>query len=219
MNITKILSASVLAGAVLLSATACSAPDAGEKSNAGANASATATPTANVDASAVATPSETAAVSDTKAVVDVVNGFYTYVLNKENADDIQKAAESLQGNAAQTGEPTDEQIATLVKNLPEGFKYFDTSSSDLIKNAYGQLYIVSVTNTSDMSIVAPEEAATVEGDTATVDPVKFTMTVDGEKITNGTTSSDPIKLKKNADGAWVMVASSSMSGSGEASSK
>lgn len=202
MKITRILSASVLAGAMLLAGTACSMTE-DKKSESATSAAAQPTQSQGTSSSNASEP---------QAVAATVNGFYAYAFNKENVEDIQKAAQHLNGNAA----PNEEDLKTLIANLPEGFKYFDTSSPELIKNAYGLLLVGAMVGDLKMEITVPEEAVTVEGDTATVDPAKIVMTVDGKKTDNSTSSSDLIKLKKNEAGSWVMVAESTMNGSGEA---
>lgn len=191
MKISKILAVTVIAGAVLLSGTACSGSDMGKKSE--------------ENVSTTAKPSETPAVSDKQAIANVVSGYYGYVFNTDNLISIKKAGEILKGNP----KPTDEDLKVLVTNLPEGFKYFDTSSSTLIKNAYDQLYMTADMNTDKMEIVVPEEAITVKGDTATVNQAKFSVTINGGKIDNSHTTAELMKLKKTGIGSWVIVAAPS----------
>jgi hypothetical protein len=203
MKITRTLSASVLAGAVLLSGTACSMMDMNKKSES--------------SSSATAEPSETQSVETTvdeqQAVADVVNGYYTYVSTPGNLDEVKQAGEPLKGRGATA---SDEELNQLAASLPEGFAYFDTSNPELIKNAYVQLLVgAGVMSVANMDMNTPASAVTVEGDTATVNPALVEMTANGEKVDNSTISSSPIKLKKNETGSWVMIADSAMSGSAE----
>lgn len=203
MKITRILSASVLAGAVLLSGTACSMMDMNKKSES--------------SSSATAEPSETQSVETTvdeqQAVADVVNGYYTYVSTPGNLNEVKQAGEPLKGRGATASE---EELNQLAASLPEGFAYFDTSNPELIKNAYVQLLVgAGVMSVANMDMNTPASAVTVEGDTATVNPALVEMTANGEKVDNSTISSSPIKLKKNETGSWVMIADSAMSGSAE----
>lgn len=208
MKITRILSASVLAGAVLFSGTACSMLDMGKKSESSSSAS--------------AKPSESqsneTAVDEQQAVADVVNGYYTYVSTPGNLDEIKQAGEFLKGRGATASE---EELNQLVDSLPEGFAYFDTSSPDLTKNAYVQLLVgAGIMSAAKMEMNTPPSAVTVNGDNATVDSTKIEVNVNGKKIDiPSSAASKAIKLKKDDLGVWVMVADDSMSGSATATGK
>lgn len=203
MKITRILSASVLAGAVLLSGTACSMMDMNKQSESSSSAEAKPSESQSVET----------AVDEQQAVADVVNGYYTYVSTPGNLDEVKQAGEPLKGRGATA---SDEELNQLVASLPEGFAYFDTSNPELIKNAYVQLLVgAGVMSVANMDMNSPASAVTVEGDTATVNPALVEMTVNGEKVDNSTISSSPIKLKKNETGSWVMIADSTMNGSAE----
>ena len=207
MKITRILSASVLAGAVLLSTTACSVSDMFSEtgsSTASATASAPASPEPSESSQAEET---TDTVSEQEAVAEVVNGYYTYVLMKGNLADIQAAGEPLDGKAT----VTDEELTTLINSLPEGFQYFDVSSPELIRNAYGQLLAggsVGEVAKGVVEIVTPADAVTVDGDRATVNTTLASVTRDGEELntTQDPYAADLLNLKKNDSGSWVMVA-------------
>lgn len=207
MKITRILSASVLAGAVLLSTTACSVSDMFSGTGS-ATASATASAPASPEPSESSQAEETTdTVSEQEAVAEVVNGYYTYVLMKGSLADINEAGEPLDGKAT----VTDEELTTLINSLPEGFQYFDVSSPELIRNAYGQLLAgasVGEVATGVVEIVTPASAVTVEGDRATVNTTLASVTRDGKELN---TTKDPyaaelLNLKKNDSGSWVMVA-------------
>lgn len=212
MKITKILSASVLAGAVLFSGTACSVLDGGKKAEGSPSASASQAPTATESSSPEGQPTETSEApseetSDAavEGVLETVNGYYAFSTDSSSLAKTQAAASALNGKET----VTDEELATLVDGFPEGFKYFDTSSPQLIKNAYIQL-LAGATAGQSMSgtkIVVPAEAVTYDGgDTATVNPTVIIITQNGEIVPS---ESDPyatelINLVKK-DGKWVMV--------------
>lgn len=200
MKITRILSASVLAGAVLLSGTACSMLN-DNKSETKVSASAEAVETANT-------------VSEETAVAEVVNGFYTYVSDPANAATIKDAGEPLRGHGATA---TQEELDNLVASLPEGFAFFDTSNPELIKNAYVQLLLGSgLMGNGKMEASVPDSAVTVTGDEATVDSSQVVVKLDGKEQKSPATAA-PLKLKKDETGTWVMIADSLMGGGGSTS--
>lgn len=197
MKITRILSASVLAGAVLLSGTACSILDMGKKPDASTSASPAPTET---------TSAEIEIVNEGQAVADVVNGYYTYVLMPDSLAEIEQVGDRFDGRS----EVTDEELNELVTSLPQGFQYFDTSNAELIKYAY--ISLLSGASVGDKmpgaELVLPAEAVTVEGDTATVNATMAKISKDGEAIASEADpyAADLINLKKNDSGSWVIVA-------------
>lgn len=199
MKITRILSASVLAGAVLLSGTACSMLD-GKKDEKISSSS-----TAPAESQAVETEEAVEAVDEQQAVANTVNGFYAYVSVPENAEAIKQAGEPLQGRGATA---SDEELNQLAESLPEGFYYFDTSSPDLIKNAYVQLLMgAGVMSSGKMEANVPADVVVVDGDTATIDSTAIEVMMDGEKIdVPSNADAQALKLKKDESGSWVMVA-------------
>lgn len=188
MKINKILSASVLAAAVLLSATACSTTNADHSPEASSSA----------QAKTVANPADRAAITRT------VTDYYSYVSNPSNLAGIEKASDPIQGDGKSA---TNEELQALVEALPLGFKYFDTSSPDLIKNAYVQLTMgARVMSQGAAHLDIPADSVTVEGDTAAVDMSKTKATLNGttiEVLVNSGVSS--LKLKKNDKGSWVII--------------
>jgi hypothetical protein len=198
MKISKILSASVLAGAVLFSGTACAAGSSDDKP-------------AEASASAQVTPSETPtaevtpAVDEREAAARTVNDYYSFVSDPDNLQKIQDAGAPLKGRGATA---TDAELQTLVESLPLGFQYFDTSTADLIKNAYVQLLMgASVMGSANMELTAPADSVTVTGDTATMDTSKIETIVDGKAIDAPANSSFPdLNMKKDDSGNWVMIA-------------
>lgn len=199
MKITRILSASVLAGAVLLSGTACSMLD-GKKDEKISSSS-----TAPAESQAVETEEAVEAVDEQQAVANTVNGFYAYVSVPENAEVIKQAGEPLRGRGATA---SDEELNQLVESLPEGFYYFDTSSPDLIKNAYVQLLMgAGVMSSGKIEANTPADAVVIDGDTATIDSRAIETKLNGEKIdVPSNADTQALNLKKNESGSWVMVA-------------
>ena len=213
MKITKILSASVLAGAVLFSGTACSFIDGGTKTE--SSPSASQDPKSTASESPESEPAETSETSSEEnsdstieGVLETVNGYYAFATDSSSLAKTQEAARPLDGKES----VTDEELATLVAAFPEGFQYFDTSNPQLIKNAYVQLISGAEAGQAmpGTKIVVPTEAVTYDGgDTATVNPTAIIISQNGEIVPS---ESDPyatelINLVKK-DNKWVIVAES-----------
>lgn len=194
MKITRILSASMLAGAVLLSGTAC--------------ASNTPEPTApETSSEQVVSPD---AAKDTTKILTTVNGYYSFIANPENYDKVKASGAELTGKEA-----SDEQLSAMASDFPEGYQYFDTSSSQLIQNAYKAMMLGtgSLRMGDPLTITAPAEAVTVDGDKASLNTTWITVTEKGiTKPTEPESNPDPsdvIDLVKKDDGSWVIVAKES----------
>lgn len=194
MKINRILLASALAGAVLLSATACATQNPDKSSE-----SSTAVQMKTVEDRTAATPAVRAAVAKT------VNEYYAYVSDPSNLPEIEKASEPVKDHAKKA---TNEELNALVDALPTAFKYFDTSSPDLIKNAYAQLTMgARVLSRGKMNLSVPEDAFTVDGDIVTVDVSKTETILNGKKIQAPSNSGMfALKFKKSDAGAWIMIA-------------
>lgn len=206
MKISRMLSASVLAGAVLFSGTACSMLN-NEKED--SNPSIAAQPTDKKPAES-ATPSEaptvktTSVVEEQEAAARTVNDYYSYVSDPSNEAAIEAAGAPLSGRG---GTASAEELKQLTEALPLGFQYFDTSTPDLIKNAYVQLIIgSSIMSKGTMEANVPASAVTINGDTATVDSTDIEIKLNGEKVPMESASSQILKLKKADSGYWVMIA-------------
>lgn len=195
MKISKIISASMLAGAVLLAGTACSANNNETK------------PTASAQTNEQVS---TTTVEDTTNILSTVNGYYSFIASSENYDKVKESGAELVGKEA-----NDEQLSAMASSFPEGYKYFDTSSSQLIKNAYKAMMLGtgSLRTGDPLVITAPAEAVKVDGDKATLNTTWITVTEKG--ITKPTepdlnpNPSDLINLSKKSDGTWVIVAKDS----------
>lgn len=195
MKTAKILYASVLAGAVLFSGTACAANNSQHDNK----------PTVTAQTEASKATEDT----DTANILTTVNGYYSFISNSENYDRVKAAGAEVPGKNA-----TDEQLTALADDF-EGFKYFDTSSSQLIQNAYRAMFLGagSLRMGSPLTITAPADAVTVNGDKATLNTTWITVVENGithpTKPESSPDSSDLINLVKKDDGSWVIVAKDS----------
>lgn len=187
-------------GFVLLSGTACS--------------SATHNPEeTRTSATAQASTGETSSRSteDTDKVLHTVNGYYDFITSSAAKDKVRVAGSSLMGKQA-----TDKDLQDLASNFPEGFQYFDTSSSQLVKDAYTVMSVgtMSLAEQGTIKISAPKESVTVDGDTATLNTTWINVTKNGNILRTTPESSpdisDLIQLVKKSDGSWVIVANSSI---------
>jgi hypothetical protein len=211
MKFTRALPASILMASVMLSASAC-AP-AKEKTPEPST-----TPTIEQSFTPVASPdtqtpapsaSDTSNIDEVAAAASTINGYYSYIANPENMSKIQDAGIPLNGHGATA---TAEELNTLAEALPDGFRYFDTSSPDLIKNAYAQLFVGSkIMNRAAMTVSVPKDAVVISGDEATISSDKTEITVNGK---TGPVPSimgmQDLKLKKVDSGNWLIVADNSI---------
>jgi hypothetical protein len=202
LKINRLFSASLLAGAVILSGTACSASPIPE----GRNTPIT-TP-ASPQASSSADTTE-----DTTKILETVNGYYDFITSPDAKDTIKSAGADYVGKNA-----TDEELQSFAENFSEGFQYFDTSTSTAIQNAYRSMSVGSLSlaqQEGSVTISAPKESVTIDGDTATVNSTWISATIGGKELGSAPESSpdpsDLIQLVKKDDGSWVIAASNSQS--------
>lgn len=204
MKINHIFSASLLAGAVILSGTACAAspiPD-GRNTPMLTSASPQVDPTESTDSTNSADSTE-----DTFQILTTVNGYYDFITAPNSDEEIKSAGAHLMGVAA-----TDEELQTFAEDFSEGFQYFDTSDSTLIKRAYTVMSgaSLSLQDQGSITISVPEESVTVDGDTATVNTTWISATKNGKSLRTAPEASpdesDLIQLVKKDDGSWVIVA-------------
>lgn len=228
MKIAKVLSASILAGGILFSATACSVSNndkpevntsAEEKSvdsnvadpkttpGGGDPAGSQTAPGSDATAGPATKPGPGAArraepsADEMQAVADALNKYYTYISDPNSLAEIKKATVPLKGRTATA---SNEELNQLVAALPLGFQYFDTSTPDNIKNAYAQLFTGAlVTSGKKMQVTVPASAISFDGANATVRVAEIRATVDGKKARLPITES--LKLKKNDSGSWVII--------------
>lgn len=201
MQISKILSASVLAGAVLLSASGCAA---GNVDSTVGTEVATATPSPS---EADTTLSER---TDIDGILLTINGYYYFISQPDSSDSLRDA------EAAITERPaSDETMKQFAEDFSEGFKYFDTSTSDKINKAYKALMIGSSAGklNEGLKMTVPADSVTITGDTATVNTTHLKVTMNGEKkrVTpeESPAAKDVVNLVKNDSGSWVIVAKDS----------
>lgn len=210
MKITKILSASVLAGAVLFSASGCSSAEVKTDNTAGTDI-ATSSPAAP---SSTAAPSESPTVTSDAADLDgvllAINGYYYYVSQPDSSDKLKDAEASITERPA-----SDEALKQFAEEFSEGFKYFDTSTSEKINKAYKALMIGTSAGklNEGLKMTIPGDSVTITGDTATVNTTHLKVTLDGEKkrVTpeENPDEKDIVNLVKNDSGSWVIVAKAS----------
>lgn len=202
MKIARILSASVLAGTVLLSASACS--PAGDKNDTPGTGAATSS----------AAPSEigTAAseTTDIDGILLTINGYYYFISQSDSSDRLKDA------EAAITERPaSDEAIQQFAEDFSVGFKYFDTSTADKTNDAYKALMIGTSAGklNEGLKMTIPGDSVTITGDTATVNTTHLKVTMDGEKKRvapeENPEPKDVVNLVKNDSGKWVIVAKAS----------
>lgn len=193
MKFARILVSAFFTGAVLISSTACSSPTVEPAATAQAKI---------VDEKIV---NRTPASGKNAEVARTVSDFYIYASAPSNLAKIEEASAPIKGHGKKV---TNEELDALVKALPAGFKYFDTSSPDRIKNAYIQLTMGARTLSRESAqLQVFDEAVSIDGDTATVRMVK-TETIPSHKkplifLNSGMAE---LKLKKNDSGQWVMIA-------------
>lgn len=215
MKLTHVLSASVIAGALLFSTTGCSpAKDENSKpvSSTSATASATVTPsevpspttTATTEGGSVADAPVVSDTADVEAIAVTVGSYYNFVASAGALDKVKAAASALPQDL--NGVDTN-QVAV---GFPEGLKYFDTSSSANLTNALSELYARTTQSERKpgATVSVPTEAVTVNGNDATIDTSKVLVTVNG--VTGPSTKSpyfemEQINLVKKADGSWGMI--------------
>lgn len=216
MKIVRILSASVLAGAVLLSVAACSQPESNDPKP---SATATAAPISPVPSeSATTTPSPSANTSttsptvtvetETEAVISTIEGYYDFVSNPDSFEKVKQAGSTVTGRT----EITETELTEIAASLPEGFQYFDTSNSQNITNSYSQLFarVTQSERTPGVEVSVPVEAVTITGETATVKSALIEVTSKSNTHTLNATEAPyyeavQINLVKSETGKWVII--------------
>lgn len=200
----------MLAGAVLLSSTACSSLFGGDSPvpDMSGTPSASNIPLSGLD---VENTEETESPEDTteadvEAIMVTMNGYYDYITQPETLASVKQAGERFSGLSE--AEVTDDDLDEMVADFPEGFQYFDTSSGNRIKAAYMQLLTGSslIQSLPGLSFDVPQEAVTVAGDTATVNQTIINILKNGEDTggDDDVNSSHLTELVKQ-DGTWVIV--------------
>jgi hypothetical protein len=199
MKIRNTLSVSVIVGAILLTGTACSSTAVNESS-----------PSPSSSSSISDTETLDTQASDTEAVLTTVNGYYSFIANPESQGKIKQAESEIT-----TSPVTDKELQEFATNFSEGFQYFDTSTSQLIQNAYKAMMLGSSVSQSrpGLEITVPANSVSIDGQTATVNTTWVSVTEDGKTFpTDAEANPNPddlINLVKKDDGSWVIVAKAS----------
>lgn len=156
--------------------------------------------------SPASTPSPTATVdAEAGKIVTVLTGFYNFVGSPDNLAKVKEAGKDYESN------PSDTELKKMVTNFPEGFKYFDTSTSQSMSDSYNQL-IARTTQSNrtgeTVKVTVPVEAVTVKDGKATVDTAKLKVESKG-KTANGTEApyfeNPQMSFVQKTDGSWVMI--------------
>lgn len=140
-----------------------------------------------------------------------MNSFYGTLEDESNYEVIAQAHENMERL------DRDKKIRTL--NALPGMEYFEknteeqkiSSSSYLLANVdYIELkrgrFDKEPVSLKDVDITLPVEAITVDGDTAQVDVKQAVITVDGKIQNHENFGREPLQVKKNAAGEWVIRA-------------
>lgn len=194
MKLNNILAASVLAGTVLLTGTACSGGNNGTQET-----------QISQEEQQLRKESE-----ETFKVAESINSYYDFISNPSSEELVKTAGLGLMNR-----EVTDEELQTLVANFPMGFEHFDTSSNDKIKNAYKALTLGTANinpDSNEILIISPPSGVTIDGDKATYNTTYITVRKNGENLPtkpDPESKDDLIDLVKNSDGKWVIVAKES----------
>lgn len=200
MKIAKILSASVIAGVILLSGTACAQPFGGGTGGNVPERSPSASSTTGIEESSEAEMEE---------VSTTVNGYYGFIAQPETFNEVRDAGAELTGRSV-----TDQELQDLASGY-YGFSYFDISSSQAIKNAYKSMQLGANAGyeREGITIHAPSEGITIDGDTATFNTTHIVLTENGKTFPSepeaNPDQAEMMNLAKQDDGSWVIVAKSS----------
>ena len=145
--------------------------------------------------------------AEVERIAASVSDYYRFVGSAGSLDKVKQAKSKFDGRS----DLTDAEQAELVAGFPEGFRYFDTSSSLNITNAYNQLF--ARTTQSDRkpgaTVVVNPAAVTIKGNAATVNSSVIKVSLSGE-IHSATDTPyfelGEIHLVKTKDGSWDIIA-------------
>lgn len=198
MKIAKTLTATLMASTLLLGATACTS-GSGE----------------NTSSEPKVEQTENTEAKDKKEIVETVDSFYAYMADGDNLNALADSAEKIEATN------DDEVAAELKKNSPETFVFFDAYDTQTIANSFSYLAETAMLNAMDIVedipegekstavYSTPEEAVTVNGETATVDKSKIVVSNLGEGNPDKDAAHDgddtEIDLVKK-DGKWLIKA-------------
>lgn len=158
--------------------------------------------------SSVPTASPTPSVStsaESGRVASALTEFYKFVGSPDSLAKVKEAGKDYESNR------TDAELKKMVEGFPEGFKYFDTSSSKSISDSYNQLIARTTQSNrtgSTVVVTVPTEAVTVKDGKATIDSAKLRVESKGQSSA-GTESpyfeNPQMNLIKKTDGSWVLI--------------
>lgn len=202
MKARLILPAAVIAGALLLGATGCSA-DAGKDTD---------SPSSSTSSSAASVaPITNILHKDRDAARNAAQVYFNVITNPEVLEKLEKDGAKFNGRETA---PTDEELTQLAKDNPEAYKQVDTTNPLHIANAYIQL-----TGSAAQGLtyeITPESVSisTIEGKkVATVDPALVKIYQNGEWMNPPvkdiaappTAEEDKAHLIQQDDGRWTFV--------------
>lgn len=208
MKLNKLLTVPLMASALLFGVTACA--DNSVQAGPGVDQS-----TGTADGDKKTEDHKTKDIKDADNVekeakadiADTVNGLYAYVYDDKNIEDLLAVTEGID-----TKDSDDDKIAAeLKKASPETFSFFHTHDTQTIVNAFGYIAQLSVSAemaSTDLPPTTPDEAITVDGDTATVEIEK--LAVEGDEAgaptpnLSGEVDTEIDLVKK--DGKWLVDA-------------
>lgn len=196
MKFRYALSVSVMAGAILLSSTACS-PNTADNQTPPTNSPVSATASATVEA--------TPTVSEKEKVQQVAQEYFDVIQDKEAIDKLRQDAAAFSAN-----EPTEAEVQQFVKDNPKAFKHLDTSTVEHVQGGFIQLIMSAA---SGLKYEVTPESVTVAADetTASVDPALVKI-YQGGKLMNDPAVTESLPTEESAktqlvkkDGEWKIV--------------
>lgn len=181
MKLTKFLPATLMAGALLFAATACSP----------------------------AAPPVKVQDTPEKAIAKTVNGFYDTLESEDNYDAMEKHKDAYSAAAweekpnVMVQAPGMEYLDISTVEARQTSYMMLTSSVDSFEQTRGR-FKSDGANLNKLNIEIPESAITVNGDTAEVDMKKAVISFNGKGIDNSTSKAPDLFMKKVDENKWVI---------------
>lgn len=161
-----------------------------------------------VQTSAPVAPSSQPSASteaEVEKVASALTQFYKFVGSPESFEEVKEAGKDYGPDF------TDAEWKKMAADFPEGFKYFDTSSSKSISDSYNQLLARTTQSNRTggvVTVTVPVDAVTANEGKATIDSTKLKVESKG-KTSTGTEApyfeNAQLNLIKQADGSWVLI--------------
>lgn len=198
MSISKNLTVSLLAGGLLFGAVGCSTSEteADPAPAPASSSSASASPEVTVDQTA----------EDKKAIAGVITEVFDFASQPDNLLALQELGTKATG--------TDDEIAKILRDSGlKGFEYYEDNDNLDLALAYLNMATVSASlyekGLANTDIDIPEDAITVDGDTAVYDESAtgsvFTANMAPDKVDIKDANSNKVSLIKE-DGKWLIQA-------------